>query len=120
MKHNVRTGLGSSVAVASLVVGFYLSSCTSNEVAPGAKPNSIPQTLPISKQTNFHSSSNQSEQLPPFPVTGGPGIYIAGVGQNPSGVAVATFWKNDTIVNLSNSQSYAYSIAVSGNDIYVA
>ena len=49
-----------------------------------------------------------------------PDIYIAGVGQNKDGRAVASYWKNDSIVNLSNIQSYAYAIAVSGEDVYVA
>lgn len=80
---------------------------------PGSGATTPPVTTPPDSLQVFIDP-----QTPPG--NGGPGIYLAGVGQNSEGTAVATYWKDGVPVNLAAIQSYAYSIAVSGNDIYVA
>lgn len=49
-------------------------------------------------------------------------VYLAGYKQDISGKTSAAYWKNNTIKILDNSAggSYANSIYVSGNDIYVS
>jgi hypothetical protein len=53
---------------------------------------------------------------------GGSGVYVAGSYLDSSGADNACYWKNGTRTNLAvpGYYSYAYSIAVSGNDVYVA
>lgn len=88
-----------NVIVCLFVLGVSFSGCENEEL----KPEPIPP----------------QSSVPVFPDPRKPDIYIAGVGLNKSGVAVATYWKNDSAVSLSSIQSYAHSIAVSGDDVFV-
>jgi hypothetical protein len=67
-------------------------------------------------------SCNPDEDIEPGPKTYTTDIYIAGHTINSSGKTVATYWKNEEAVSLSDGtkNEYAMSIAVSGNDVYVA
>jgi hypothetical protein len=49
-------------------------------------------------------------------------VYVAGLEYSGAGVRVAKYWKNGQAVSLSDStnDAVAYSIAVSGSDVYVA
>ena len=49
-------------------------------------------------------------------------VYIAGWGKNVNGKTVARIWNNNLLQNLSDGQddAGAYSVAVSGSDVYVA
>jgi hypothetical protein len=51
-----------------------------------------------------------------------PDVYVAGFELNSSGVKVAKVWKNgvETVLSDGSHGAYASSVAVSGNDVYVA
>jgi len=46
-------------------------------------------------------------------------VYVAGIGINEQGIAVAKLWKNEVVLNLSNIGSGANSVYVSGRDVYI-
>ena len=47
-------------------------------------------------------------------------VYVAGHENNDTGLSLAIYWKNDSLVKLSSKNSSGISIAISENDVYVA
>jgi hypothetical protein len=47
-------------------------------------------------------------------------LYIAGWDYGGSNDTYASYWKNDSLINIGTKASYANSISVIGNDVYIA
>jgi hypothetical protein len=138
----------SKLGLLSVVFSSLLISCTYNDIAPPRKDVDIYVTGTIS-YTNVAYDSNISIATywkngvltklsePPIQTTAnaitvsGSDVYIAGESGVLSTVIdgktippplkpMATYWKNGVMNQLSNEESYARAIAVSGSDVYVA
>lgn len=49
-------------------------------------------------------------------------VYVAGITTTSAGTHIATYWKNDTAINLTDNSSFAdaNAIAINGKDVYIA